>query len=412
MDIRQQKGQQIAQRATIKKDGHLYLVPSQSGFVKYKVDPQAQTCSCPDHEYTGSKCKHLFAVEYTIERTEKTKTTVTENGKTTVTETVKIKRQTYRQEWPAYNKAQTVEKAQFQYLLHQLCASIGEPAQMNGRPRLPLEDMIFAAAFKVYSTVSCRRFMSDLKDAQVKGYISKAPSYNSIFDYLQMKMLTPYLQMLIEESSLPLAAIENTFAVDSSGFSACRFHQWFEAKYANRQLLEKRHWVKAHLMCGVRTNIVTSVEITGCYANDSVYFKPLVDATAQNFTMREVSADKAYISQKNLQAAVNHNAMPYIPFKVGSTGNSTNPKQSTLWKNMYHYFSLNNERFMAHYHKRSNVETTFHMIKSKFGDALRSKTERAQINETLCKVLCHNICCLIQSMYELNLKPKFWAEVA
>jgi hypothetical protein len=28
------------------------------------------------------------------------------------------------------------------------------------------------------------------------------------------------------------------------------------------------------------------------------------------------------------------------------------------------------------------------------------------------KVLCHNICCLIQSMFELNLKPKFSAEVA
>ena len=36
----------------------------------------------------------------------------------------------------------------------------------------------------------------------------------------------------------------------------------------------------------------------------------------------------------------------------------------------------------------------------------------AQINEALCEILCHNICCLIQSMYELNLKPKFWKEVA
>ncbi len=79
---------------------------------------------------------------------------------------------------------------------------------------------------------------------------------------------------------------------------------------------------------------------------------------------------------------------------------------------MYHYFMYNQERFMQNYHKRSNVETTFHMIKSKFGDALRSKTRTAQINEALCKVLCHNICCLIQSMYELNLKPKFWKECA
>lgn len=52
------------------------------------------------------------------------------------------------------------------------------------------------------------------------------------------------------------------------------------------------------------------------------------------------------------------------------------------------------------------------MIKAKFGNAVRSKLERAQINEVLCKVLCHNICCLIQAMFELNLKPKFYAQVA
>ena len=40
--------------------------------------------------------------------------------------------------------------------------------------------------------------------------------------------------------------------------------------------------------------------------------------------------------------------------------------------------------------------------------SLRSKTKTAQINEALCKVLCHNICCLIQSMFELNIKPEFW----
>lgn len=52
------------------------------------------------------------------------------------------------------------------------------------------------------------------------------------------------------------------------------------------------------------------------------------------------------------------------------------------------------------------------MIKAKFGDSVRSKLERAQFDEALCKVLCHNACCLIQSMHELNLRPKFWKEVA
>src|SRR6266436_6948472 len=72
----------------------------------------------------------------------------------------------------------------------------------------------------------------------------------------------------------------------------------------------------------------------------------------------------------------------------------------------------NQERFMQQYHKRSNVESTFSMIKAKFGDSLRSKTETAQVNEALCKILCHNICCLIQSIYELEIKPEFWAEAA
>jgi transposase len=129
--------------------------------------------------------------------------------------------------------------------------------------------------------------------------------------------------------------------------------------------------------------------------------------------MNEVSAHKAYLSGPNLQAVADNNAMPFIPFKANSASNEKAQKrQSPLWKQMYHYFSYNTERFMSHYHKRSNVETTFHMIKSKFGDSLRSKTERAQINEALCKVLCHNLCCLIQSMYELGLKPKFYAQVA
>jgi hypothetical protein len=64
---------------------------------------------------------------------------------------------------------------------------------------------------------------------------------------------------------------------------------------------------------------------------------------------------------------------------------------------------------MQHYHLRSNVESTFSMIKAKFGKRLRSKTKTAQINEALCKVLAHNLCCLIQSMYELGIEVDFSA---
>jgi len=324
-----------------------------------------------------------------------------------VSETVTVKK-TYSQEWSAYNAAQVNEKDQFQTLLRELCKGVGEPSQKIGRPRLPFEEMIFAATFKVYSTVSQRRFMSDLRDAHAKGHISRVPHFNSISNYLESEVLTPYLEMLIEESSLPLQAIESDFAVDSSGFSTCRFFQWVDAKYTNPQLMTKREWIKVHLMCGVKTNVVTAVQISDRYANDSPFFKRLVDETAKNFVMQEVSADKAYLSADNLQTVIDHAAMPYIPFK----SNSAPAKKSSnaVWRRMYHYFSFNQKWFLQQYHKRSNVESTFSMIKAKFGDSLRSKTKTAQINEALCKILCHNLCCLIQSMFELNIKPEFWAE--
>jgi transposase/predicted nucleic acid-binding Zn finger protein len=409
MSLREQKGVAIANKVQIVKNGNLWLVPSQSSGRNYKVDPNANTCSCPDYEYTGFKCKHQYAVEYTIRRDKVTTTATTPDGVTTTTvrETVKVERKTYKQEWPAYNKAQTQEKRLFQYLLHQLCQGIGSPSQSGaGRRFLPLEDVIFAMAFKVYSTVSGRRFMTDLKDAHGKGYLSELPSYNSMFDYFNMEMLTPHLQMLIEGSSLPLSMIEKDFAVDSSGLSTCRFVQWMHAKYSDPHLIEKKDWIKVHLMCGVKTNVVTAVEITDRYANDCPVLKPLVEATRRNFVMQEVSADKAYLSSGNLATIIDNQAMPYIPFKSNSVANDK--RQTGLWNRMFHFYSYNQERFMQNYHKRSNVETTFHMIKSKFGDSLRSKTKTAQINEALCKVLCHNICCLIQSMFELNLKPKFW----
>jgi hypothetical protein len=48
------------------------------------------------------------------------------------------------------------------------------------------------------------------------------------------------------------------------------------------------------------------------------------------------------------------------------------------------------------------------MIKAKFGEVVRARLPVAQVNEVLCKVLCHNLCVLIQSIYELGIEPTFW----
>jgi transposase len=402
MDAREQRGIEIAKVARIdpKGDG-TWLVPSMSGNGRYVVNPVAATCTCPDFESRGCKCKHLYAVEYSAKR----ETTRNADGTTTVTDTVEIKatkKVTYAQDWPAYNEAQTNEQDQFQILLRDLCDGIHNAPQGMGRPRLALSDVVFSAVFKVYSTFSGRRFISDLREAHARGYTTKLLHYNSIFKYLESPALTPILHSLITESSKPLASIESVFAPDSSGFSTSRFVRWFDQKYGVVRV--DHDWVKIHIMTGVKTNIVTAVEIHGKTASDSPILPALLTTTAKNFKMTEVAADKGYSSIDNHDAIASHGATPYIPFKSIHTG-----KGGGLWEKMFHYFNFRKEEFLGHYHKRSNVESTFSMVKAKTGDSVRSKTDVAMKNEALCKILCHNICCLISAFYELGIESTFWA---
>ena len=410
MEPREIKGLEIAAKTKLTRKGksNLWSVPSQSNKQeKYTValDAEKPSCTCRDHEFTNDRCKHIFAVEYTMQREQTT------DGQTITTETLKVTRKTYTQNWPAYNAAQTEEKSRLQALLYELCKNLPEPEQERGRPRLSLADIIFASTFKVYSTVSGRRFQSDLQEARRRGFLSKMPSYNSVFRYLEAEALTPYLYELIKLSAAPLKSIEEDFAIDSSGFSTGQFMRWLDVKYGKEE--DRRMWIKVHLMCGVKTNVVTSVEISDGYSNDHGYFKPLIEAAAANgFTLKEISADKAYLSGENLLTTLRHKAIPYIPFKSNSKAQTNYGPKSTLWTRMLEFYNDNREEFLTHYHKRSNVETTFHMIKAKFGQRLRSKTLTAQINEALCKVLCHNLCVVIQSQHELGIETNFSSEEA
>jgi transposase len=401
MTIWQEKGLKIAESDIVKKNKLGWQVPSQSGNGTYIVNMGngEPFCTCQHFETTHQKCQHIYAVEF-IEQKE-----TRPDGTEVETRAMRV---TYTQDWPVYNEAQTHEEEHFVTLLRDLCNGIEQPEYKFGRPRLSLADVIFGLAFKSYTTMSGRRFTSQLKEAEETGLISKAAHYNSAFRYLENPELTPLLKSLIEQSASPLRAIEADFAVDSSGFATTTYNRWFDHKWGKERSEAK--WIKTHLICGVKTHIVTSVEATATVSNDAPQLPKLVNATAKTFNIKEVLADKGYSSKKNVHAVMAVNGTPYIPFKrhcQGSQGASN--KFDALWQRLWHYYTFNQEAFLAHYHKRSNAETTFSMIKMKFGGSIRSKSPVAQINEVLCKVLCHNICVLIQSIYELGLEPTFWA---
>jgi transposase len=383
----------LANEGAIKKVGeHTFAVKSQSGNGLYKIEGGNEwKCTCPDYVNRGSQCKHILATKYYLEVQKQTPEGI-------VTEKVRL---TYSQAWTAYNAAQKDEVRLFDALLKDLVEAIPEPEQRMGRPRLPIREQLFCAIQKVYSQLSSRRAYSLFENATERGQIAHAPHFNAPSKLFNHAEVTAILHKLVMLSALPVAGIETDFAVDSTGFRTTTFSAYNAYKHGVHR---RNNWLKAHICAGVRTNIVTSVAVTEGDAADSPQFQPLVKATAESFEVGEVCADMAYSSRDNFQAVKDQGGVAYIPFKSNATGLA---KGSSLWRKMYLYFQFNKEDFMAHYHKRSNVESTNAALKRKLGETLKSKNRTAQVNELLAKVIAYNLTVVIHEMHENGIQPEF-----
>jgi transposase len=417
VDIQKEKARELADRGRciLNPDG-TWSVFSLTSTNKYKVvlngmDPKTgannrHSCTCPAFELNQDGCKHIRAVLW-VNRQNVADSREGKPPRERIPEgePIQFPRKTYKQDWSAYEAAQTNEKAEFLQLLSDLCSMIAEPErkQGRGRPAASLAAQVFAACYKVYSGFSGRRFMTDLRDAVDKGHVSEALSYSGIARFLEDEESFSLLRSLVAQTALPLKGLETKFAADSSGFSACKFDRWYDEKYGRMQ--QEHSWVKCHIMTGVRTNCITAVEIGAKEDGDCPMFKPLVKTTATGFKIEEASADKAYMSHENYDTLEAIGATPYIAFRINAAEG-----KGGLWTKMYHMFCLQKDEFLRHYHQRSNVESTFSMVKRKFGDSVRSKTDIAMKNEVLAKLICHNLCCCIQSAYEFGIEPIFATE--
>jgi transposase/predicted nucleic acid-binding Zn finger protein len=395
LQIRKQRGIQIAKTKKVVKEGYKWIVPSQSSNRNYEVvlKIDKSTCTCPDFIERGIKCKHIFAVEITITKT------MNQDGTATVT-----KRITYSQDWPNYTKAQVEEGHLFRTLLKDLVENVPEEPYRFGRPSIPKRTAIFCAIDKVYSMQSSRRAHSRYEDAQEKQQIDKAPNYNHINKTLESMEITPILTDLLHITAAPLKGIETKFSTDSTGFRTSRFSDYCEKKHNTKKV---HKWIKCHAMTGNTTNIITDAIITNEDTNDCPQLIPLLNHTVDaGFSISELSADKAYSSMDNYNAINAIRGTPYIPFKSNTSGTITSGSRGKLWRRAFHYFQLHQDEFLEHYHNRSNVETTFFAVKAKFGDSVKNKTFVSQTNEVLCKLIAYNITVLISAMYELKIEPK------
>lgn len=377
---------------TVRDD--LWSVRSQSSSGVYLVSRAGGrwNCICPDFVGQRMDCKHIIAVKIQLGVI---------SPKAAVQLEATRPRPTYRQDWSAYNAAQRAELSLFDLVLGDLVANVSDPLppKGNGRPRLPLRDVLYCAVQKVYQDLPLRVARGLNDRLHEEGRTTCSPSANMSSNAFRRPDLTPILNELIAKSALALSSVETTFAVDSSGFRTTAFGDYCREKYG---ALAHNVWKKAHIIVGTKTQIIPQVVVTDGHAADCPYLPQLVNGTiAAGFVLKEVYADKGYVSGENFRAIGEAGGVPYIRFKDNSRGRGKKQHvRSPFWKQMWHLFQTDPSGYLEHYHKRVLVEATFAAIKKKLGETLSSKDPVAQVNELLAKVLAHNIQVLIHEAFE------------
>lgn len=290
--------------------------------------------------------------------------------------------------WTKYSENQTKEKTRFLQLLNLLVNSyeIPEKPYVYGRPSLLVSDIIKCCCIKVYTTLSCRRVIPELKEAYEAGIITKVPGYNMLNGYMRKKWFSKLIKEIIEYSALPFIETDHNFAVDATGFGNLIYTPWLDVR--TQKASKKKGFLKVNLICSTDSFIIPTAIVTEGKAFESPGFKELINTTSRNFEIKEIYADKAYSSRENYELVKRKGGQAYIDFRKNSSGKTPG---SMEWRKAFKMWKYNSEEFYKKYSKRSHIESLFSSIKRTKMGTIRSKDFNASKSEILLKILCHNL---------------------
>lgn len=311
------------------------------------------------------------------------------------------KKKRYLRDEALYNKTQETEFLNLfefvRYLTNYVC---------KGRKMKSMIQCLLI--WRKFPNLSVRRARGLLLVLKKFGIVTiDIPCFKTLSNYNESNTLQIILDKLIEESSKPLSVIEHNFATDSTGIKTKLFSSWFSLRCKKR--IRRRDHLTVHTSTGVKSGIVTALNVEVKQGKDNIIMREHVDETAENFKINEWSGDGTYWCKENCRKVSSKGGKPYFKCKTGKT--AWNGKQSGIpsWKEMNKEWIENPEEYGKHYHKRSNVESVNHSKKALHGNSVYSRYDSARINEETLRWINHNINVLNRAKHEWKINPKFMA---
>ena len=303
-----------------------------------------------------------------------------------------------RKRWPRnevlYNKIQENEFQNFFEFVRYLTNCVCKTTKMKSH----ISCLLIWHKFPNLSARRAKSFLLFLK--RFKIIHLKIPCFKTLCNYRAEPIIGNLLDELITESSKPLAKIEHDFATDATGIRTKLFSSWYSIRC--KKEIRKRDHLTIHITTGVKSNIVTALNVEIKSGKDNKIFREHVDKTAENFKVSEFSGDGKYWCKENCRKVIEAGAKPYFKVWKNWAGNS---RGCMPWKLMNLESKNNSEEYGKHYHKRSNVESTNMSKKMIHGEKVYSKLNSARVNEETLRWVNHNINVLNRANYEWGINP-------
>ena len=308
-----------------------------------------------------------------------------------------------KKRWPRdevlYNKIQESEFINFfefvRYLTNQVC---------KGKKMKSMIQCLLI--WRKFPNLSIRRARGLLLVLKKFGIISfDIPCFKTLSNYNASNSLQVILEKLIEESSRPLSAIEHDFATDATGIKTKLFSSWYSLRC--RKKIRKRDHVTVHISAGIKSKIVTAINVENERGKDNEIFRDHVDKTASIFKVNEWSGDGMYWAKKNCSKVAAIGGTPYFKCKTGKTAWNGKQDGHPAWKKMNQESIEHPRRYKKHYHKRNNIKSINMSKKMLHGNSVYSRLPSARINEETLRWVNHNINVLNRAKHQWDISPKF-----
>jgi hypothetical protein len=223
---------------------------------------------------------------------------------------------------------------------------------------------------------------------------------------MRLGIIKQYLIRIIEKICLLVAPLETDAAIDSTKQATPGYHNKLAGKGKKQKRRERNH-VRIHTVVGINTYIVMAADVGTRFEDEKNFFGSLLRQATRVFKLKTISGDKNYSSMATVRIAEELECVPYLypkkSFKIRPG------EKYRAWNGNIKRCRGGTERDKEIVRLRKRIETAYSMLKQRFGRELRSKTLRAQTNEALCLVICHNLRVLLgcsgQSGLEVNFPP-------